>query len=216
MVSKTHAQMNFPIDHIVYAAPDLETGIDEIERLLGVRPIRGGKHPRYGTHNALVSLGDSIYLEVIAPDPSLDTPENGRLLQEHFEKEPHIATWVLQSEQIEKDASNARNHGIMLGKVSMGKREKPDGTLLSWQLTDPYALPRDGAIPFLINWGNTPHPAQSAPKAGTLVSLSIQHPEAEEVSRQLMHMGLHVCVERGPAIKISAVIKTQKGMVTIE
>ena len=38
------------IDHLVYACANLEHGMDEIEALLGVRPVRGGHHPQYGTH----------------------------------------------------------------------------------------------------------------------------------------------------------------------
>jgi hypothetical protein len=208
--------MNFPVDHIVYAAPSLEEGMDAIEKLIGVRPVNGGRHPQYGTHNALLSLGDSIYLEVIAPDPGLASPENGRLLQEHFTKDPHIATWVLRSGQIEKDAGNAREKGISLGGVSSGQREKPDGTILSWQLTDPYALPMDGAIPFLISWGNTPHPAGAVPKAGQLTGISITHPDPATLLRQLNILGVDLKVSSGLEVKIRAHIDTGSRVVTIE
>ena len=208
--------MTFPIDHIVYAAPNLETGMDTIEALLGVRPVKGGRHPLYGTHNALLSLGDSIYLEIIAPDPGLEAPANGRLLQEHFGENPHIATWVLRSAQIEKDAAFARKNGVMVGRVSSGQREKPDGTILSWQLTDPYALPFDGAIPFLISWGKTPHPAGSVPKAGQLIGLAISHPDAPKLIQQLDILGIHTTVTSSREVKIKARIQIDERIVMIE
>ncbi|MCD0504910.1 VOC family protein, partial [Bordetella petrii] len=55
------------LDHIAVAAPDLASGADWVERALGVRPQRGGAHPRMGTHNLLLRLGPDVYLEVIAP-----------------------------------------------------------------------------------------------------------------------------------------------------
>ncbi len=37
------------VDHVVYATPDLERGMEEIERLTGVSPTLGGEHPGRGT-----------------------------------------------------------------------------------------------------------------------------------------------------------------------
>ena len=88
------------IDHLVYTAPTLDEGIDAIEKILGVRAIIGGKHAQYGTHNALLSLGDSIYLEIIAPDPNLESPMDGRLLEDSYSKKPKLTTWVLREDNI--------------------------------------------------------------------------------------------------------------------
>ena len=35
----------FPIiDHLIFAAPSLELGMDVIEEIIGVRPVVGGQH----------------------------------------------------------------------------------------------------------------------------------------------------------------------------
>ena len=57
------------VDHLVYVTPDLDRGITEIELLLGMSPTRGGRHPTWGTHNALAALGPTSYLETLAPNP---------------------------------------------------------------------------------------------------------------------------------------------------
>src|SRR6185436_20196195 len=58
-----HAQ----VDHLVVAIRSLPEGIAEFERLVGIKAVVGGKHPGRGTENALVSLGDGKYVEIIAP-----------------------------------------------------------------------------------------------------------------------------------------------------
>ena len=59
------------IDHIVIGIHDLEKGIASIEDLTGVKPVYGGAHPSLGTHNALISLGNRTYLEILAPNPDV-------------------------------------------------------------------------------------------------------------------------------------------------
>jgi hypothetical protein len=57
------------VDHLVYATPNLDRGISEIETMLGVKASRGGQHPGRGTRNALVSLGPTTYLEIFCSGP---------------------------------------------------------------------------------------------------------------------------------------------------
>jgi len=189
--------------------------MDEIERLLGVRPVPGGRHPRYGTHNALLSLGPATYLEVIARDPGLPVPERGALIDIPSDQDSRLVTWVLRTDNIEQAAATARAAGVGLGRVECGTRTAPDGSELGWQLTDPYAMPADGAIPFLIDWGTTIHPAGVAPRGGELVELRIEHPEAGGVRRALSSLGADIEVVRGDRSGLSATIRTDNGPVVL-
>lgn len=203
------------VDHLIYTVPSLDRGVQEIERLLGVRPVPGGRHPEYGTRNALVSVGPTTYLEIMAPDPELATPERGRLFGLDTLERPRLATWVLRSEQIEAVASRARTRGVDLGPVSSGSREQPDGTIVSWRLTDPYAMPLGGVIPFLIAWGDTPHPANGAPRAGELTGLGIEHPDPDAVRRALSALEVEMTVTGAPRPRLVATIRTDAGQVEI-
>lgn len=203
------------IDHIIFAVPDLARGVREIERLLGVAPTVGGRHPAYGTHNALLSLGDRTYLEVIAPDPGLAVPRRGVLLERAGRERPGLVTWVAAVRELDRSASALRAAGASVGEVGDGARMNPDGCTLRWRLTDPYALPMEGAVPFLIDWGETPHPAASAPPAGELVRLTLEHPRDEELARALEPLGSLAEVRAGERYRISATILTPGGPVEI-
>lgn len=203
------------VDHLVYAVADLERGMDEIDKLLGVRPVRGGRHPAFGTHNALVSLAPSTYLEIIAPDPGLARPAQGVLFESVGAGGPRLATWVLNTHDIEGVAALANSAGLGLGAVQSGSREQPDGTLLSWRLTDPYAMPLDGAVPFLISWGETPHPAGVVPRAGELTSLIVEHPEPARVRRAFEVLGANLVVHRGESFRLVARIASAAGEVEL-
>ena len=188
------------IDHILYGTSDLAAGMDRIEQLLGVRPIPGGRHPQYGTRNALAAIGPSCYLEVMAPDPDLPAPERGVLFGLPELAEPRLVSWVLRRDDIDRVAADAG-----LGPVSGGRRERDDGSIVSWRLSDPYAERLGGVVPFLIDWGDTPHPAESAPLAGRLVGLRIEHPEPDRVRTLLGRLGLGAGgAGRMPAIEVVA------------
>lgn len=186
--------------------------MDEIERLLGIRPVRGGRHPQYGTHNALLSLGRATYLEVIARDPNLPLPARGALVDLSDEQQSRLVTWVVRTENIAALASAAGLAGLAIGPVQPGSREKPDGGTLRWRLTDPYAMPMDGAIPFLISWGETPHPASAVPYAGELRSLAIEHPDAARVRKALSVLDVDVAVAEADRFRLVARIETESGV----
>lgn len=201
------------VDHLIYAAADIRQGMDQLEHLLGVRPEVGGRHTRYGTRNALLSLGPATYLEVIAPDPGLRRPSRGVLFDNSYGETPRLVTWVLRAESLEEMVAAAA--GVGLGEIHTGHRETPEGTSLSWRLTDPYAMPYDGAVPFLISWGVTPHPAATAPSGGTLIGLRIEHPQPAAVDQAIAALGVGMAVSSATSFRLVAAIETPRGIVEI-
>src|SRR5258708_14883513 len=91
------------LDHIVIVAPTLAAGAQYVRNELGVEPQQGGSHPRMGTHNLLLSLGESTYLEIIAADPAAPKPSRPRWFALDAlspDSPPRLAAWVVRTQNI--------------------------------------------------------------------------------------------------------------------
>jgi hypothetical protein len=203
------------VDHLVYATPDLQTGVARVERMLGVLASPGGQHPGRGTRNALLSLGPGAYLEIIGPDPDQPTPTQPRPFGIDDLKEPRLVTWAAKGKELEQLAGNAAKRGVKLGDVIAGSRRRGDGVMLSWRYTDPRTIVGGGVVPFFIDWGSTPHPAVTATQGASLVALRAEHPDAEQVQRMLDGLGLDLKVQQGSRPALVAVINSPRGRVEL-
>ena len=203
------------VDHLVYATPNLNLGIETAEKLFGVRATPGGQHPGLGTRNALIALGPASYLEIIGPDPDQPRPVGPRRFGIDDLKAPHLLTWVAKGKSLETFAADAKAHGVDLGAVLPGSRTRPDGVVLKWTYTDPQTVLADRLIPYLIDWGSSPHPSATAAKGVTLVGLRAEHPNAEKVQKMLTQLGLDLVVTRGPRPSIIATFDSPRGKVEL-
>ena len=203
------------VDHLVYTTPDLKTGIDTIERLVGVRASPGGQHPGMGTRNALIALGPSTYLEIIGPDPEQPKPSGPLRFGIDDLKQPRLFTWVARATDLDALAAKAAQDGISLGAVISGRRQRPDGVLLTWRYTDPNTSVADRLVPYFIDWGASPHPALTAAPGATLVALRAEHPDAARVQKMLAALGLALAVQSGPKPALIATLAGPKGRVEL-
>lgn len=203
------------VDHLVYATPDLQLGIDTAEKLFGVRATSGGQHPGLGTRNALIALGPASYLEIIGPDPQQPKPAGPRRFGIDELKAPHLLTWVAKGTSLDTFAADAKAHAVDLGAVIPGSRKRPDGVVLSWTYTDPQVVLVDRLIPYFIDWGASPHPSATAAKGVTLLGLRAEHPDAERVQKMLKQLGLDLHVTRGPKPSIIATFDSPRGRVEL-
>lgn len=203
------------IDHLVYATPDLNQGIQKIERLLGVQPVPGGRHPKWGTRNAILSLGHHIYLELLAPDPDQHEFEGQRLFDVDKLSKSRLLTWVAKSNDLEELVDRASKAGLDLGEVSEGSRKRPDGSVLTWRLTDPYKIAYDGILPFFIDWGKTPHPAESAPSGCVLESFYGEGPEPDCIQESLTALGIELETKQSARPGLVATIRASRGVVEL-
>ena len=175
------------VDHLVITAPSLGAGIEYVNDILGVSPQRGGFHVRMGTHNALLKLGASLYLEIIAVDPSAPKPDHLRWFELDrlpADASPRLATWVARTNDI-KAASFAST--LPLGRIEPMNRGE-----LNWLITVPEdgSLPARGIAPTLIEWLTEPHPAEGLPEHGyALQQLEGFHPDHKTIGLMLQAIG---------------------------
>jgi hypothetical protein len=203
------------LDHLLWGADDLDQGIAEIERLTGVRPAKAGRHPGYGTWNALASLGPGVYIEVISPDPEQPGATSGRLNQIRALKAPGLMTFAMRSSDLEGLAARARAAGFDPGTVIDRSRKTPEGSMVRWRSLFIERHPFGTWLPFGIDWMDTPHPSTHAPGGLKLLSFSITHPDAEALTAAYRALGFELpAVQKGPA-GFRAKIETPKGIVEL-
>ena len=199
------------IDHLIIASPTLSSGIDFIEKKLGVRPVMGGQHIGRGTHNALLALGKNTYLEVIAPDPSQPNVHRPLWMKTDQSTNAQLWTWAGRSSDLQSLSDIAKQYHIPFGKLEKGNRNQTNGNILKWELSVPVLQNAEGLLPFFIDWGNTIHPSNTLPQAGEVVEFKAFHPSASKVQLQLEQLGVSLKVEISDVARLTVSIKRLDG-----
>jgi len=203
------------LDHLIVVAPSLDSGVSALVAQLGVRASEGGRHEGRGTRNALLSLGDDRYLEILAPDPEQSVPAGRRWLGIGDRTSMRLATWVAKASNLDEVAQRARTAGVDLGEPRSGSRQRPDGTLLSWHTLGADQSRLDGLIPFFIDWGTTPHPSAVVAAGAALRALRGVHPDATRVREVIQALDLDLEVEPGSEPGLIATIECPRGVVEL-
>ncbi len=203
------------LDHLVYATPDLAMGVDRISAILGVGAVPGGQHRGRGTRNALVGIGPRSYLEIVGPDADQPPPDGPRWFGIDELTEPRLVGWAAASTDVAGAAARAGREGLRLGGVDVGRRTRADGVELEWRFTDPTFVVADGLVPFLIDWGTSPHPALAAPRGATILDFRAEHPDPPLVDRYLRVIGVEMQVSQAAVPALVARFRTQSGEVEL-
>ena len=69
-----------------------------------------------------------------------------------------------------------------------------------------------GALPFLIDWGDTPHPAAVVPVGGRFEGLVVEHPEVAAVREACVVLDTEIDVRAAPVFGLTAAIGTPTGV----
>jgi hypothetical protein len=202
------------VDHLLLGVADREAGIRWVEQRTGVRAVIGGSHPGAGTCNALLSLGDRQYLEIIAPDPGQTQLAASYQVLKTLDT-PRLIKWAAASNDAAAAAKRFRAAGLEVVGPNPGSRQRPDGKLMRW-VTLGVATDIDTVIPFVIEWDRTvTHPAVDSPQGCRLEAMAFAHAQPERVRETLARMGIDATVTLGPSASLTARLRTPKGTVEL-
>jgi len=206
--------MEIALDHLLWAAPDLDAGCALFDQITGTAPVMGGVHPGFGTRNALTSLSGDEYLEIIAPDPAQDlTGTRGGLIAEMTR--PQMLTFALRADDLEAVARRARDAGVAVeGPINMS-RATPEGGRLEWRVLRLADDRWPGRLPFFIDWKDAPHPARTTPGGCRLDDFYELAPDPQALSRVYKAVGCDVPVYAGAVTGVVATLYGPNGKVVL-
>lgn len=126
-------------------------------------------------------------------------------------EEARLVAWAARDADLEAHSALAAAAQFALGPVVSGSRRRPDGQLVAWRFTDPAVLAAEGVVPFLIDWGVSPHPAEGLSPGVRLVAFRAEHPASARLQPLLRELGLATRVLAAPRPRLVATLETPRG-----
>lgn len=160
------------VDHVSYASErdGLRATADRVSKLIGVAPVDGGVHPRFGTRNVILPLAKDHYVEVVEvlDHPASDKAPFGQAVRARSEAGGGWLGWVVAVDDIHRVERR-------LGRACVfGNRHRPDGTELRWRQLGIKGLLADPQVPYFIQWDDmTLHPSAGGDATVTIDNLQI-------------------------------------------
>lgn len=174
----------YHVDHVILGVADLDAGMRELEARTGIRATLGGNHPE-GTRNALVSLGPSTYLELLAPSPGADSADIRELRRLSSLTPLAVA---IAAPDIAK--ARARLAGAQPSEPQPGSRTTTTGVALRWTT---FGIATADEV-FFIHWDDpATHPARTTPGGCRLVELRTK-PLPIAIESVVQHTGARLAV----------------------
>jgi hypothetical protein len=201
------------LDHILLGCNDLDAGIAFVEERTGVRAAFGGVHPGAGTRNALLSLEQSRYLEIIAPDP--DQPASADARDLRTLDEPVLVGWAAHPGDIEAFATRLKQEGLAISGPNPGSRKRLDGRVLHWK-TVTFQDDAGGLLPFFIEWSrDSLHPSVDSPQGCRLILFEAFTPSPHVLAKKTEQLNLDLPISEARGAYLHAIIAGPKGQLDV-
>lgn len=200
-------------DHMLLGCGDLDKGIEFVERRTGIRAALGGVHPGRGSRNALLSLGERRYLEIIAPDPA--QPRSADVRQLYRIESPRLIGWAAHVDDLDAVIEKLTAANVAFEPVRPGSRKRPSGQMLRWRALS-LRDDQGGLLPFFIEWGkDSPHPSMDAPAGARLDRFELASPQAADLRAMVSRVGLDAAVSAAAKAALRAALTGPKGTLSL-
>jgi Glyoxalase-like domain len=137
------------IDHVIYAARDLGATARRFEEEYGLASSGGGVHPKLGTCNTLVPVGNGQYIELMAvADPERTSYLVEGLVDVLVDGDRLFAVSIAPDDLVE----TASRLGI---PVTQGERRSTTGRLIRWRMAALPVAASPSRLPFFVDWGDS-------------------------------------------------------------
>ncbi|WP_315706169.1 MULTISPECIES: VOC family protein [unclassified Bradyrhizobium] len=205
------------LDHLTVIAPNLAEGVLHVRNCLNLDVPFGQRHAYMGTHNHLLQLGDTVYLEIVALDPEAGTLSRRRWfglddlakVELDWDEGRRLRAWVARTDAI--DAILA-THGHIFGeKVPLPTVDSS----FDFAIPDDGSLPLDGAAPSIIDRRGRPRAMATIADLGArLRSFALEHPNpaAIETLYRALKVDRAPDIVRGSKLRYRAQIETPAGV----
>ncbi len=140
------------IDHVTIAGSDLAR-LRETFAGLGLATEYGGPHSNGVTHMDLLGFDDGSYIELIStlePGPVVDNVEKVAFWGQHIAGDGGPCAWAVQVPDVAAEAHRVAALGVPVDGPHYYNRQRPDGTLVEWDLAFLGDKGAGAQLPFII------------------------------------------------------------------
>lgn len=203
------------VDHLIWVAPTLRDGCDQLFEMTGLEALYGGVHPTGGSHNAIIPLAERAYVEVLAVDPAQSSGATREWLLQAGDRSG-LATFAIASRDLDALAEAAQRAGLKAHPPGSYSRRTPEGKLLRWRGAQVSGHLFGAAMPFFIEWLEGCHPCDG-PATPTLGDVVVRTPYASEFEVAAHALGIKNLfqIEAGAFNGVSAIVRTPHRTVTL-
>lgn len=204
------------LDHLTVVAPTLAEGVDHVRSCLDLDVPPGQRHIYMGTHNCLLRLGETVYLEIVALDPEGQAPprtrwfglDDQKSVRADWEAGCRLRGWVARTNVI--DRVLAGRESIFGAKISLPW----DSPTFVFAIPEDGSLPLGGAAPSIIDRQGKPRSMDTIVDMGAkLRSFSLEHPDEAAIAALYRELSIDRPPEiaRGNSLRYRALVETSNG-----